>query len=54
MHGSEAVEAFSANPGQTQFCCEYVNDVEMVTFDGHRFSGIDKAGVSFFRISIPT
>ncbi len=48
LYGQEAVDAYTADPAATQFCCEFIGGVSTITFDGNVISGADENGVQVF------
>lgn len=48
IYGQEAVEAYGNNPENMKFCCEFINGVNKIRFNGTEISGTDINGEEIF------
>ncbi len=48
LYGQAAVDAYTANPENTQFFCGFTGDLATITFNGSQISGYDADGTVIF------
>jgi len=46
--GKDAVDEYTKNPDSTKYCCDFINGVSEITFDGNKISGTDEDGNEVF------